>query len=84
MYFSHGEARIKEGKLIDFLDPNLFLTLIGSSTLPRSLEIENLVEGHILFLNKFVKIPRRSVIVCFLSLSAKADLNFSPFEISCS
>jgi hypothetical protein len=27
-------------------------------------------------------IPRRSILVCFLSLSAKAGLNLSPFEIS--
>ncbi len=46
--------------------------------------LENLVEGHNWFLNQFVEIPRRSVIVCFLSLSAKAGLNLSSFEISCS
>jgi hypothetical protein len=28
------------------------------------------------------EIPRRSIIVCFLSLSAKADLNLPPFEIA--
>jgi hypothetical protein len=36
---------------------------------------EGLVEGHNWFLNQFVEIPRRSIIVCFLPLSAKACLN---------
>jgi hypothetical protein len=44
----------------------------------------SLVEGHNCFLNQFVEMPRRSIIVYFLSLSAKVDLNLSPFEISCS
>ncbi len=46
--------------------------------------LESLVEGHNWFLNQFVEIPRRSIIVCFSSLSAKAVLNLPPFEISCS
>jgi hypothetical protein len=45
--------------------------------------LESLVEGHNWFLNQFVEIPRRSVIVFFFALSAKAGLNLSPFEISC-
>jgi hypothetical protein len=36
------------------------------------------------FLNQFVEIPWRSIIVCYLSLSANAGLNLPPFEISCS
>ncbi len=40
------------------------------------------MEGHNrFFLNQFVEIPRRSVIVCFSSLSAKAGLILT-FEIS--
>jgi hypothetical protein len=35
-------------------------------------------------LNQFVKIPRRSIIVYFSSLLAKAGLNHTLFEISCS
>ncbi len=34
--------------------------------------------------DKLVKFPRRSIIVYFLSLSTKAGLNLSPFDISCS
>jgi hypothetical protein len=33
------------------------------------------------FLIQFVEIPLRSIIVCFLSISAKASLNLPPFEI---
>ncbi len=36
------------------------------------------------FLNKCHNQSRRSIIVCFLFLSAKAGLNLPPFEISCS
>ncbi len=43
-----------------------------------------LLEGYNWFLNQFVTIPRRSIIVCFLSLVAKAGLNHPPFEMSCS
>jgi hypothetical protein len=39
------------------------------------------MEGHNWFLSHFVEIPRRSIMVCFLSLSAKAGLNLPPFEI---
>jgi hypothetical protein len=46
--------------------------------------LESLVQGFNGFLNQFGEIPRRSIIVCSLSLSAKASLNLSPFEISCS
>jgi hypothetical protein len=37
--------------------------------------VESLVERHNWFSNQFVEIPRRSIIVCFSSLSAKAGLN---------
>ncbi len=47
-----------------------------------SLTSLHLMEGHNWFQKKFVKIPRRSIIVCFLSLSAKAGSNLSPLEIS--
>jgi hypothetical protein len=46
--------------------------------------LESLMEGQNWFLNKYDEIPRRSIIVCFVSLSAKAGLNLPPFEISCS
>jgi len=36
------------------------------------------------FLNKFVKIPRSSIIVGFLFLLVKAGYNLPPFEICCS
>ncbi len=45
---------------------------------------ESLMEGHNWFLNQFFEIHRRSIIVCFLSLSAKAGLNLPPFRSSCS
>jgi hypothetical protein len=35
------------------------------------------------FLNRFAEVPHRSIIVCFLSLLAKAGLNLPPFEINC-
>jgi hypothetical protein len=41
------------------------------------------MEGQNKFLNQFVEILRRSIIVCFLSLSAKAGINLPPFETSC-
>jgi hypothetical protein len=50
----------------------------------RTPSLESLVEGQNWFLNQFVQIPRRSIIVCFLFLSKKAGLNLPPFEISCS
>ncbi len=46
--------------------------------------LELLMEWHNLFLKQFVEIPRRSIIVCFLSLSANAGRNLPTFEISCS
>jgi len=46
--------------------------------------LESLMDGHNWFLNQFVEIPRRSIMVCFLSLSAKAGLNFPTFDNSCS
>jgi hypothetical protein len=49
-----------------------------------SQSLQSLMEGHNWFLNQFVEIPWRSIIVCFLSLSVKAGLNLPPFEISCS
>jgi hypothetical protein len=45
---------------------------------------ESLMEGHNSFLNQFVEIPRRSIIVFFLSLLAKPGLHLLPFEINCS
>jgi hypothetical protein len=42
------------------------------------------MEGHNWFLNQFVEIQGNSIIVCFLSLSAKAGFNLPPVEISCS
>ncbi len=36
---------------------------------------ESLMEGHNWFLNQFVQITKRSVIVCFLSLLEKAGLS---------
>jgi hypothetical protein len=44
--------------------------------------LENLVEGYNWFLNQFVEIPRRSIIVCFLSLSAKAGFKPLTFDRS--
>jgi hypothetical protein len=38
----------------------------------RALSVESLMEEHHWVLNQFVKISRRSIIVCFLSLSDKA------------
>ncbi len=46
--------------------------------------VRHLQSPHNLFLNQFVEIPRRSIIVCFLSLLLKDGLNPPPFEISCS
>jgi hypothetical protein len=63
---------------------HLFLVCFCSQWLVLSRSLESLVEGHKWFLNQFVEIPRRSIIVCFLSLSAKAGWNLSQFEISCS
>ncbi len=51
---------------------------------PLSILFVWIVVGHNWVLNQFVEIPRRSIIFCFLSLSAKAGFNLSPFEISCS
>ncbi len=34
--------------------------------------LESFMEGHNWFLSQFVEIPRRSIMVCFLSLSVKA------------
>ncbi len=42
------------------------------------------MEGHNWFSNQFDKNPRRSIIVYFSSLLAKAGLNHTLFEISCS
>jgi hypothetical protein len=49
---------------------------------PRRLE--NLMGEHNWLLNQFDEIPGRSIIACFVSLSAKAGLNLPAFEISCS
>jgi hypothetical protein len=40
----------------------------------RSRSLESLVEGYNWFLNQFVEIPRRCIVVCFLTLSAKTGL----------
>ncbi len=48
----------------------------------RSLE-SLIMMGQKSFLNQFDEIPRRSLIVCFLSLLPRAGLNLPPFEISC-
>jgi hypothetical protein len=58
--------------------------LIVSPFLYGARILESLVEGHNWFLNHFVEIPRKSIIVCFLNLLAKAGLNLLPLEISCS
>ncbi len=50
----------------------------------RAQTLTSLVERHNWFSNQSVEIPRRSIFVYFLSLSAKASLNLPPFEISCS
>jgi hypothetical protein len=50
----------------------------------RARSLESLMEGHNWFLSQFVEIPRRSIVVCFLSLSAKAGLNLTLFEINSS
>ncbi len=50
----------------------------------RASSIESLMEGQNRCLNQFDEIPRRSIFVCYLSLSAKAVLNLPPFEIICS
>ncbi len=42
-----------------------------------ALSLESLMEGHNLFLNQFVGIHRRSINVCFSSLSGKAGLNLA-------
>ena len=55
-----------------------------SPIIPCAYSLESLMEGHNWFLNQFVKIPRRSIIVYFSSLLAKAGLNHTLFEISCS
>ncbi len=54
----------------------------GNKQSPYSLE--SLMEGQNWFFNRFREISRRSILVCFFSLSAKAGLNLPPFEISCS
>jgi hypothetical protein len=40
----------------------------------RTQNLKSIVEGHNWFLNHFVEIPRRPIIVSFLYLSAKAGL----------
>ncbi len=52
-----------------------------NSILVGARSLESLMEGQNWFLNQFDENLRRSIIVCFLSLSAKAGLNLSPFEI---
>ncbi len=42
------------------------------NTVYRAHSLEGLMKVHNWFLNQFVKIPRRSIIVCLLSLLAKA------------
>ncbi len=55
-----------------------FMTLLRkvslSPIIPCAHSLESLMEGHNWFLNQFVKIPRRSIIVYFSSLLAKACL----------
>ncbi len=50
----------------------------------RAHSLENLMEGHNWGLNQFFEIPRRSIVVCFLSLLTKGVLNLPPFKIACS
>jgi hypothetical protein len=54
----------------------------GISRQSRNRILESRTEGHSWFLNQFIDISWRSIIVCFLSLSAKAGLNLPPFEIN--
>jgi hypothetical protein len=49
-----------------------FTSLQFSLLCGRSLE--SLVDGHNWVLNQFVEIPLRSIIVCYLSLLAKAGI----------
>jgi hypothetical protein len=48
----------------------------------RAYSLEILMEGHNWFLNQFVEIPRRSIMVCFLSLTAKELVQISQHFIS--
>jgi hypothetical protein len=43
--------------------------------LKRVRSLKSLVDGNNWFLNPFAEIPRRSFVICFLSLSEKAGLN---------
>ncbi len=66
--------------VLDIVYPEV-CSLIQTAAATKAYSLESLMEGHNSFLNQFVEIPRKSIIVCFLSLSAKASLNLPTFEI---
>jgi hypothetical protein len=49
--------------------------------LKRVRSLESLVDGNNWFLNPFAEIPRRSFVVCFLSLSEKTGLKVLSSEM---
>jgi hypothetical protein len=76
-------ARI--GRLSTWVSSLIKLPKLAVGTTPNArpyCSLESLVDGQNWFLNQFNWIPRRSIIVCFIS-RGKAGINLPPFEISC-
>ncbi len=86
-YVVRGETVVTHSRNYRFLRVLIFTPTAEKMQLYkiyRAHSFESRIEGHNLFLNQFVEIPRRSIIVCFLSLLVKDGLNLPPIEISCS